>query len=115
MSMIMFTTTICKQLSIFVKQHVCYCWCTVVYLIVRRKLVFNFKLTTLCGYCMMWLSICSLKVNTAPHMRLTQRNNHANISELLDNLLRGYDNSIRPGFGGEYINISERKREEKRT
>ncbi|XP_039964652.1 gamma-aminobutyric acid receptor alpha-like isoform X2 [Bactrocera neohumeralis] len=36
----------------------------------------------------------------ASHMRLTQRNNHANISELLDNLLRGYDNSIRPGFGG---------------
>ncbi|XP_037940634.1 gamma-aminobutyric acid receptor alpha-like [Teleopsis dalmanni] len=34
------------------------------------------------------------------HMRLTQRNNHANISELLDNLLRGYDNSIRPDFGG---------------
>ncbi|EAA05037.5 AGAP011349-PA, partial [Anopheles gambiae str. PEST] len=31
---------------------------------------------------------------------LTQRNNHANISELLDNLLRGYDNSIRPDFGG---------------
>lgn len=36
-------------------------------------------------------------------MHLTQRNNHANISELLDNLLRGYDNSIRPGFGGEFI------------
>ncbi|XP_067644044.1 gamma-aminobutyric acid receptor alpha-like isoform X2 [Eurosta solidaginis] len=34
------------------------------------------------------------------HMRLTQRNNHANISLLLDNLLRGYDNSIRPDFGG---------------
>ncbi|XP_035894192.1 gamma-aminobutyric acid receptor alpha-like [Anopheles stephensi] len=33
-------------------------------------------------------------------IRLTQRNNHANISELLDNLLRGYDNSIRPDFGG---------------
>ncbi|XP_034483167.1 gamma-aminobutyric acid receptor alpha-like [Drosophila innubila] len=31
---------------------------------------------------------------------LTQSNNHANISELLDNLLRGYDNSIRPDFGG---------------
>lgn len=38
----------------------------------------------------------------ASHMRLTQRNNHANISELLDNLLRGYDNSIRPGFGGKW-------------
>ncbi|XP_020280636.1 gamma-aminobutyric acid receptor alpha-like isoform X2 [Pseudomyrmex gracilis] len=30
----------------------------------------------------------------------TQRNNHSNISDLLDNLLRGYDNSIRPDFGG---------------
>ena len=35
-------------------------------------------------------------------IRLTQRNNHANISELLDNLLRGYDNSIRPDFGGKW-------------
>lgn len=33
---------------------------------------------------------------------LTQSNSHANISNLLDNLLRGYDNSIRPDFGGEY-------------
>ena len=32
--------------------------------------------------------------------KLTQSNNHSNISELLDNLLRGYDNSVRPGFGG---------------
>ncbi|XP_043483253.1 gamma-aminobutyric acid receptor alpha-like isoform X1 [Leptopilina heterotoma] len=30
----------------------------------------------------------------------TQSNNHGNISELLDNLLRGYDNSVRPDFGG---------------
>ncbi|XP_029161417.1 gamma-aminobutyric acid receptor alpha-like isoform X2 [Nylanderia fulva] len=30
----------------------------------------------------------------------TQSNNHGNISDLLDNLLRGYDNSIRPDFGG---------------
>ncbi|KAJ9596975.1 hypothetical protein L9F63_012005, partial [Diploptera punctata] len=30
----------------------------------------------------------------------TQSNNHRNVSELLDNLLRGYDNSIRPDFGG---------------
>ncbi|XP_014208925.1 gamma-aminobutyric acid receptor alpha-like [Copidosoma floridanum] len=29
-----------------------------------------------------------------------QYNNHGNISELLDNLLRGYDNSVRPNFGG---------------
>ncbi|XP_059609096.1 gamma-aminobutyric acid receptor alpha-like [Phlebotomus argentipes] len=33
-------------------------------------------------------------------IQLTQRNNHANISDLLDNLLRGYDNSVRPDFGG---------------
>lgn len=30
-----------------------------------------------------------------------QRNNHQNISTLLDNLLSGYDNSIRPDFGGK--------------
>lgn len=29
-----------------------------------------------------------------------QSNNHSSISDLLDNLLRGYDNSIRPDFGG---------------
>ncbi|XP_045479603.1 gamma-aminobutyric acid receptor alpha-like isoform X2 [Harmonia axyridis] len=29
-----------------------------------------------------------------------QKNNHRNISIILDNLLRGYDNSIRPDFGG---------------
>ncbi|XP_055691528.1 gamma-aminobutyric acid receptor alpha-like [Lutzomyia longipalpis] len=34
-------------------------------------------------------------------IQLTQRNNHANISDLLDNLLRGYDNSVRPDFGGK--------------
>ncbi|KAL7293830.1 hypothetical protein TKK_0012888 [Trichogramma kaykai] len=33
-------------------------------------------------------------------LKLRQSNNHANISELLDNLLRGYDNSVRPDFGG---------------
>lgn len=33
--------------------------------------------------------------------KLPQQNNHRNISTLLDNLLRGYDNSIRPGFGGK--------------
>lgn len=32
-----------------------------------------------------------------------QRNNHQNISILLDSLLRGYDNSIRPNFGGKYV------------
>ncbi|XP_058788992.1 gamma-aminobutyric acid receptor alpha-like isoform X2 [Phymastichus coffea] len=29
-----------------------------------------------------------------------QSNNHGNVSELLDNLLRGYDNSVRPDLGG---------------
>ncbi|KAK9875604.1 hypothetical protein WA026_009404 [Henosepilachna vigintioctopunctata] len=29
-----------------------------------------------------------------------QKNNHRNISIILDNLLRGYDNSVRPDFGG---------------
>ncbi|XP_017059050.1 gamma-aminobutyric acid receptor alpha-like [Drosophila ficusphila] len=38
--------------------------------------------------------------SSSPSSWLTQSNNHANISELLDNLLRGYDNSIRPDFGG---------------
>lgn len=42
-------------------------------------------------------------------MHLTQRNNHANISELLDNLLRGYDNSIRPGFGGKCCGMESTK------
>uniref|UniRef100_A0A1A9WE44 Neurotransmitter-gated ion-channel ligand-binding domain-containing protein n=1 Tax=Glossina brevipalpis TaxID=37001 RepID=A0A1A9WE44_9MUSC len=53
-------------------------------------------------YCWVWILISVPIVMAAgyPHLRLTQRNNHANISELLDNLLRGYDNSIRPDFGG---------------
>ncbi|XP_011329536.1 gamma-aminobutyric acid receptor alpha-like isoform X2 [Ooceraea biroi] len=38
-------------------------------------------------------------VRTSARQR-TQSNNHSNISDLLDNLLRGYDNSIRPDFGG---------------
>ena len=38
--------------------------------------------------------------NTRALLYNTQRNIHANISELLDNLLRGYDNSVRPDFGG---------------
>lgn len=38
--------------------------------------------------------------NTRTLLYNTQRNIHANISELLDNLLRGYDNSVRPDFGG---------------
>ncbi|PSN49056.1 hypothetical protein C0J52_10598 [Blattella germanica] len=35
------------------------------------------------------------------HKQQAQSNNHRNVSELLDNLLRGYDNSIRPDFGGK--------------
>lgn len=42
-------------------------------------------------------------VQAGSYMRMTQRNNHANISELLDNLLQGYDNSIRPDFGGKHF------------
>ncbi|KAK4887223.1 hypothetical protein RN001_003494 [Aquatica leii] len=37
---------------------------------------------------------------TTKASKLRQRNNHQNISTLLDNLLRGYDNSVRPDFGG---------------
>lgn len=37
----------------------------------------------------------------------TQKNNHQNISLLLDNLLRGYDNSIRPDFGGNYTRYTK--------
>jgi hypothetical protein len=33
-------------------------------------------------------------------MQTAQLNNHKNISEILDNLMRGYDNSVRPDFGG---------------
>lgn len=29
-----------------------------------------------------------------------QSNSHRDVSDLLDNLLKGYDNSIRPDFGG---------------
>ncbi|XP_030372009.1 gamma-aminobutyric acid receptor alpha-like [Scaptodrosophila lebanonensis] len=45
-------------------------------------------------------TIGSPDVTSVARSWLTQSNNHANISELLDNLLRGYDNSIRPDFGG---------------
>ncbi|XP_060531978.1 gamma-aminobutyric acid receptor alpha-like isoform X2 [Cylas formicarius] len=43
---------------------------------------------------------CSSSVSLTKLNRIPQRNNHQNISSLLDNLLRGYDNSIRPDFGG---------------
>jgi hypothetical protein len=31
---------------------------------------------------------------------MAQFNNHQNISEILDNLMQDYDNSVRPDFGG---------------
>lgn len=43
--------------------------------------------------------LASANAKTSVRQR-TQSNNHSNISDLLDNLLRGYDNSIRPDFGG---------------
>lgn len=48
------------------------------------------------------ISLSNTNTASTKVMQMTQSNNHANISELLDNLLRGYDNSIRPGFGGKY-------------
>ncbi|KAI4476382.1 hypothetical protein M0804_013653 [Polistes exclamans] len=48
-------------------------------------------------------SFASFLVTTSAKTSMRQRtqsNNHSNISELLDNLLRGYDNSVRPDFGG---------------
>ncbi|KAM7354743.1 gamma-aminobutyric acid type A receptor subunit Grd isoform 1-T2 [Cochliomyia hominivorax] len=71
-----------------------------------QKLIYCLRLRVClcCLYALMWLGLFVFTTTkfteAAPHIRLTQRNNHANISELLDNLLRGYDNSIRPGFGG---------------
>lgn len=70
-----------------------------------NKFVKCLRLSLFTLYALMWLGLLNSTTqltDAAPHMRLTQRNNHANISELLDNLLRGYDNSIRPGFGGEW-------------
>ncbi|XP_066154466.1 gamma-aminobutyric acid receptor alpha-like [Euwallacea fornicatus] len=50
------------------------------------------------------LFLFHLKVSFLVSLRksssLPQKNNHQNISILLDSLLRGYDNSIRPNFGG---------------
>lgn len=44
----------------------------------------------------------SVQNNSRALLYNKQRNIHANISELLDNLLRGYDNSVRPDFGGKF-------------
>ncbi|XP_031783046.1 GABA-gated ion channel GRD isoform X2 [Nasonia vitripennis] len=49
--------------------------------------------------CLLLLARAEPNSPTARRER-TQSNNHGNISELLDNLLRGYDNSVRPNFGG---------------
>lgn len=46
------------------------------------------------------MQLC-LAVSLVKTFHTPQRNNHQNISTLLDNLLRGYDNSIRPDFGGK--------------
>lgn len=43
----------------------------------------------------------SYLVSLTKSRRLPQRNNHQNISILLDSLLKGYDNSVRPDFGGK--------------
>lgn len=69
-----------------------------------HKIQLCLRLTFFSLAALMWLYVLNTTTQltaAAPHIRLTQSNNHANISELLDNLLRGYDNSIRPGFGGE--------------
>ncbi|XP_018331768.1 gamma-aminobutyric acid receptor alpha-like [Agrilus planipennis] len=52
------------------------------------------------GMCFTILFRASLQITLVRKINQVQRNNHQNISTLLDNLLRGYDNSIRPGFGG---------------
>lgn len=64
------------------------------------------KITTSIACGILFYGMSTLIIIVDSSMHLTQRNNHANISELLDNLLRGYDNSIRPGFGGKlYIYV----------
>ncbi|XP_034246807.1 gamma-aminobutyric acid receptor alpha-like [Thrips palmi] len=42
----------------------------------------------------------SHRIPAGPTVEAPQSNNHKNISDLLDDLLRGYDNSVRPNFGG---------------
>ncbi|XP_072758476.1 GABA-gated ion channel isoform X2 [Anoplolepis gracilipes] len=54
-------------------------------------------LLTLANLITSFLMTASTRIATRQR---TQSNNHSNISDLLDNLLRGYDNSIRPDFGG---------------
>lgn len=51
------------------------------------------------------ISLSNTNMAITKTMHMTQHNNHANISELLNNLLRGYDNSVRPGFGGMSLGL----------
>ncbi|XP_023714026.1 gamma-aminobutyric acid receptor alpha-like isoform X3 [Cryptotermes secundus] len=46
------------------------------------------------------LSPSSILTSQTRNLQLAQLNNHRNISEILDGLLRGYDNNVRPDFGG---------------
>ncbi|XP_068084324.1 gamma-aminobutyric acid receptor alpha-like isoform X2 [Anabrus simplex] len=56
-------------------------------------------------FVLIWMTVTVRSLTAAPADTrrvpvYSQHNNHRNISELLDNLLRGYDNSVRPDFGG---------------
>ncbi|KAK9731195.1 hypothetical protein QE152_g13845 [Popillia japonica] len=57
-----------------------------------------------CGLPTLYLLAAEIQLSLSLSLTKTfnppQKNNHQNISTLLDNLLRGYDNSIRPDFGG---------------
>ncbi|CAH1102402.1 unnamed protein product [Psylliodes chrysocephalus] len=59
-------------------------------------MAFLLLIITLCLNFELTLLVSLRKTTTA----LPQKNDHQNISLLLDNLLRGYDNSVRPDFGG---------------
>lgn len=60
-----------------------------------------------CGLPTLYLLAAEIQLSLSLSLTKTfnppQKNNHQNISTLLDNLLRGYDNSIRPDFGGNYL------------
>lgn len=61
------------------------------------EMAFLLLIITLCLNFELTLLVSLRKTTTA----LPQKNDHQNISLLLDNLLRGYDNSVRPDFGGK--------------
>ncbi|XP_021920170.1 gamma-aminobutyric acid receptor alpha-like [Zootermopsis nevadensis] len=44
--------------------------------------------------------LATFALQSTGRQQMAQLNNHRNISEILDSLLRGYDNSVRPDFGG---------------